>query len=105
MRISDWSSDVCSSDLEVIDVVARAAGQGDGDAAVAPHRVVRGAALENQASIGGREVVGRGGAVGERKTVSVDNDRHEARAHNLTNVGVRPATLRRPAKTDRQSAV
>src|SRR3546814_10256533 len=74
MRISDWSSDVCSSDLrqvldvrrqlvahpglhgvdaaaglfdgmvpgaiEVIDVVARAAGHRHGDAAVSPHREI-----------------------------------------------------------------
>src|SRR3546814_18470229 len=104
MRISDWSSDVCSSDLrdrevldvvrklvahpclhgvgagggtfndaiagavDVVDVVARAAGEGRRHAAVTPEGVIRVASFETGAGQGGGEVMTGAGA-GDRQIV------------------------------------
>src|SRR3546814_4589180 len=38
MRISDWSSDVCSSDLRLIAAQPQAVGQGEAEAPVGEHR-------------------------------------------------------------------
>src|SRR3546814_20045097 len=102
MRISDWSSDVCSSDLrdrevldvvrklvahpclhgvgagggtfndaiagavDVVDVVAREAGEGRRHAAVTPEGVIRVASFEKGAGKGGGEVMNGDGAGGQR---------------------------------------
>src|SRR3546814_14798266 len=92
MRISDWSSDVCSSDLVVV------AGEGEGDAGIALGRrgrvVGRGSAREAQQGLAGHTVVAEEGSgvalVGHQQVVA-----GHRKAEALLPGGSRRAAVRR----------
>src|SRR3546814_6827083 len=68
MRISDWSSDVCSSDLLVAEVVDLAAGQGDDDELVGGRLLVAGELLGEAALLVRAQQIGIvDHAAGERR--------------------------------------
>src|SRR3546814_3826892 len=82
MRISDWSSDVCSSDLGVEEVLVVAGADGCGGVAPAAHRCLRGFVKRLSVHVRTSPVEWRSGAGGGR-TAARQRSRSEEHTSEL----------------------